>query len=84
MFQYIEVVLKRLRIDPEVSFTPGMTQILVDIMTEIMSVFAVATKEVNKGPLSESILTGESPSNVALAALFRELCKESQGRKRHG
>jgi hypothetical protein len=38
-----------------------MTWMLVKIMTELMTVFGIATKEVNETPLSKSILTSKFP-----------------------
>jgi hypothetical protein len=51
LFTYIEIVLKRLKIHHEVTVTPGMTQILVKILLELVLVCAMATKEVTEGPL---------------------------------
>jgi len=61
LFHYIEIVLKRFKIEPEVAVTQAITHRLVEIMMQFISVFAIATKEVNEGLLSESILTGVSP-----------------------
>jgi hypothetical protein len=79
LFHYIEIVLKRLKIEPDVTVTQAITHRLVEILMQFMSVFAIATKEVNEGLLSESILTGIFPINVAL---LREICQETTGRKR--
>ena len=76
LFRYIEDVLKRLKIYPEVSVMPRVTQILVKIMTEFVFVFGIATKDVKRGrPLSESILIMKSLFNVSL----REICKSTTG-----
>jgi len=76
LFSYVEIVLKRLKIYPEVSFIPGVTQMLVKIMTELVLAFAIATKDVEDGQLrSELTFISKSISNVAL----RKLCKESMG-----
>jgi len=55
LFHYIEIVLKRLKIEPDVTVTQAITLKLVKIIMQFMSVFAIATKEVNEGLLSESI-----------------------------
>jgi len=74
IFGYVIDVLERLKIYPDVSVIPGATQTLVKIMTELVSVFAIATKDVKGGwSLSESILISISLSNVAL----REICNET-------
>ena len=56
LFGYIGIVLKRLKIYPEVSITPGVTQILVRIIIELVSICAMATKEAKEGLLSGSTL----------------------------
>ena len=55
LFGYVEDVLKRLKIYPDVSVIPEVSQILVKIMAELVIVFAIATKDVKDRPL-----TGES------------------------
>jgi hypothetical protein len=35
-----------------------MTDIIVDIMVEVLAILAIATKEVKRGRLSESMLCG--------------------------
>jgi len=52
LFGYIEIVLKRLKIYPEVTVTPGVIQILVKIIIELVLVCAMATKEAKEGLLS--------------------------------
>jgi len=81
LFDYVENVLKRLEIYPEITVTPEMTRTLVKIMIKLMSVFAIATKQVREGAFSESLLTRKVPSNVTR---FRNICKEIAGRNRHG
>ena len=78
LFGYVEDVVKQLKITPEVTVIPGVTQKLVKIMAELVFVFAIATKDVKDGPLSESVLISKSLSNVAL----REICKKTTGRDR--
>jgi hypothetical protein len=78
LFNYIEIVLKRLKIYPEVSVTPAMFEILVKIMIELISVLAIATKDVNEGLLSEFILPTKSLSEIAL---LREICEATNRRK---
>ena len=58
LFGYIEIVLKRLKIHPEITAAPlaGVTQILVKITVELVTVCAVATKEAKEGLLSGSTL----------------------------
>ncbi len=56
LFGYIEIVLKRLKIHPDVTVTPGVIQILVKTIMELVSICAMATKEVKEGLLSGSTL----------------------------
>jgi len=73
LFGYVEDVLKRFKeVYPELSLLPGVTQILVKMMTEFVFIFAIATKDVKGGwSLSESILISKSLSNVALREIFK-------------
>lgn len=80
LFDYVENILKRLKIypDPEITVTPEMTQTLVKIMIELMSVFAIATKKVKEDAFSEFHFTRKVPSDFAR---FRKICTEIAGRK---
>ena len=55
LFECIGNFLKRLRIYPDIPMTPSMTDIIVKIMVELLSVFALATKQVKQGRLSKWI-----------------------------
>ena len=37
--------------------TPAMTEVVVKIMAELISVLALATKQINQGKLSKHLLT---------------------------
>ena len=58
-----------------------MTNIIVQIMVEVLTILAIATKEVKRGQLSEllsyisAFLTDRS---------FREVFEEIDGKQRHG
>ena len=54
IFECIENFLRRLKIYTEIPPTPAMTDILVKIMVELLSVLALATKQINQGKFSES------------------------------
>jgi len=56
LFGYFEIVLKRLKIHPDVTATPGVIPVLVKIIMELVSVCAMATKEVKEGLLGGSTL----------------------------
>jgi hypothetical protein len=58
-----------------------MTNIIVQIMVEVLTILAIATKEVKRGRLSElmsyiSIFLTDRP--------FREVFEEVDGKQRHG
>jgi hypothetical protein len=56
LFERVGNFLKRLHIYTEIPFTPAMTDIIVQIMVEVLSVLALATKEIKRGRFSEPIL----------------------------
>jgi len=72
LFGFVEIILKRLKIYPDASVVPDVTQMLVKIMAELVFVFAIATKDVTDGPLCESILISKSLSNVARRGIYKE------------
>ena len=41
--------------------TPAMTEVVVKIMAELISVLALATKQINEGKFSTLILDGHQP-----------------------
>ena len=55
IFVRIESFFKRLESYTEVPPTPAMTDAIVKIMTEVLSILAIATKEIKQGRSSESI-----------------------------
>jgi hypothetical protein len=56
LFECVGNFLKRLRIYTDVPMSPSMTDIIVKIMVELLSVFALATKQIKQGRFSEWIL----------------------------
>ena len=62
IFECVENFLRRLKAYTDIPATPAMTEILIKIMAELLSVLALATKQINQGRLSESHLSQESPS----------------------
>ena len=67
IFECVENFLRRLKTYTDIPPTPAMTEILIKIMAELLSVLALATKQINQGRLSESHLSQESP-RVEVAA----------------
>jgi hypothetical protein len=57
LFERVGNFLKRLHIYTEIPFTPAMTDIIVQIMVEVLSVLALATKEIRQGRFSRQILS---------------------------
>ena len=55
LFECIGNFLKRLRIYGDIPITPSMTDIIVNIMVELLSVFALATKQIKQGRFSKCI-----------------------------
>lgn len=53
LFECMEHFLHRLKIYIEVPSTPAMTGIIVKIMVELLSVLALATKQIKQGRFSE-------------------------------
>jgi hypothetical protein len=53
LFECIGNFLKRLRIYTDVPLTSSMTDIIGEIMVELLSVFALATKQVKQGRFSK-------------------------------
>ncbi|KAH9166450.1 hypothetical protein EDB89DRAFT_218396 [Lactarius sanguifluus] len=53
LFECLGSFLKRLRVYSDVPLTPSMTEIVVKIMVELLSVFALATKQLKQGRFSK-------------------------------
>jgi hypothetical protein len=56
LFERVGNFLKRLHIYTEIPFTPAMTDIIVQIMVEVLSMLALATKEIRRGRFSKLII----------------------------
>jgi hypothetical protein len=82
IFECVENFLRRLQIYNEVPPTPAMTDVLLKIMIELLSVLALATKQINQGRFSESS-TLPYHSLAAHVSCCREICEEIAGRTRH-
>ena len=55
LFECLGNFLKRIRIYSDIPLTPSMTEISVKIMVELLSVIALATKQVKQGRFSKWI-----------------------------
>ncbi|KAH8981197.1 hypothetical protein EDB86DRAFT_2834971 [Lactarius hatsudake] len=58
LFECLGNFLKRLQIHTDLSFTPSMREISVKIMVELLSVLALATKQIKQGRFRESEIEG--------------------------
>ena len=60
IFECIEGFVRRLMIYTKIDRpTPAMTKVVIKIMAELLSVLALAIKQINQGRFSESLLTTE-------------------------
>jgi uncharacterized membrane protein len=60
-FEYIDSFLRRLMIYSEIEPTLAMTEVIIKIMVELLSVLALATKQISQGKLSKSSLVDNHP-----------------------
>jgi hypothetical protein len=62
IFECVEIFLLRLRIYTEIKEpADAMTEIVIKIMAELISVLALATKQIKLGKFSTFILDGHQP-----------------------
>jgi hypothetical protein len=57
-----------------------MTNVIVQIMAEVLNILAIATKDVKRGRLSE---LKSCISTYMVDGLFREVLQEADGKQRH-
>jgi hypothetical protein len=55
LFNRIGYFFRRLEIYTKVSPTPAMTDIIVEIMVKVITILGIATKEMQRGRLSELV-----------------------------
>jgi hypothetical protein len=79
LFSRIENFFRRLESYTEVRPTPAMMDIIVNIVVEVLSILALATKEIRRGRASEWI-----PSDLLLLTdvFFRKLFEQAHGKER--
>jgi hypothetical protein len=75
LFECVSNFLGRLRIHSEIPPTPAMSDMLVKIMMEVLSVLALATKQIRQGRLS-TLLFGHISTS-----LMAKLCAEKFAKK---
>ena len=79
-FECIENFLRRLTIYTDIPLTPAMIEMVTKIMVELLSVLALATKQINRGRFSKSVF---AYNDHGWLTLCREIRKEVIGRKGH-
>jgi hypothetical protein len=60
-----------------------MTNVIVQIMVEVLTILAIATKGVKRGGLSELMSCMSCISTFLTDSLFREVLEEVDGKQRH-
>jgi hypothetical protein len=80
LFSRIENFFKRLESYKLVSPTPAMTNMIVKIMIEVLSILSIATTEIKQGRRSENL---SSPSSLADSHFIRKILEETAGEKRY-
>ena len=75
IFECIENFLRRLKIYTEIPLTFAMAEMVIKIMAELLSVLALATKQINRGRFSKSDLA----YNHSWLTCGREIRKETFG-----
>ena len=73
LLESIESFLNRLDIYTKVPPTPAMTEMIVKIMVELLSILALATDQIRQGRPSEFVFADILPSSTQ----YREICKEA-------
>ena len=64
LFERVGFFFKRLETYMEVTSTTAMTDIITEIMVEVLTIFGIATKELTRAPASEfRLAVYESPLN---------------------
>lgn len=71
IFECIENFLRRLRIYTDIPLTPAMTGVVVKILVELLSVLALATRQIKRGRFSKTTLT----NNYSWLTCGREICR---------
>jgi len=57
LFECVGNFLDRLRIYTEIPFSPSMSDIIIKIMVEVLSVLSLATNQIKQGRFSESLIS---------------------------
>jgi hypothetical protein len=74
MFERLEAFFQRLEIYTEAALDEKMMDTVTRILTEVLSIIGIATKEIKQGRTSKSSLYKEVPVD---RTIFREISKET-------
>ena len=80
LFECVGGLLKPLRIYTDLPLTPLMTEISVEIMVELLSVVALATKQLKQDRFSKRTFVLDV--HWKMTHLLRKICREATRRKR--
>jgi hypothetical protein len=80
LFNRIEHFFHRLEIYTSITPTTAMTDMIVEIMVEVLIILAIATKEAKRGRLSESMLCRFT---ISTDTRFREVFQEVSRKHRY-
>jgi hypothetical protein len=72
LLESIEYFLKRLDIYTQVSHNPVLNEMVVKITLELLSAFALVTKELKQGKLSESIFVDVLPNSMQCRTFWKK------------
>ena len=78
IFECVENFLRRLSIYTEIPLTPAMTEMVIKIMVELLSVLALATKQINRGRFSTPVFA-YSQSSLICGREIREKISRRKG-----
>jgi hypothetical protein len=80
LFERIESFFKRLEVYNQVSLNTKMSEVLVKIVIELLSILSIATKEVGRRRASElSEREMRYASSFTTYVFFRVICHETTG-----
>ena len=72
LLESIDYFLKRLDIFTQVSHNPVLDEMVVKITLELLSAFALVTKELKQGNISESILVDVLPYSMQCRTFWKK------------
>lgn len=81
LFERIESFFKRLGTYTQISLTTEMAEVLVKIVSEVLSILSIATKEVNRKRASELFLQDivhAGPFSYLIRNIFQETVGEGR------